>query len=427
MVNVKYKKSINSDKKSKCRKINELFNIETGTTPSTRKKEYWSNGNINWFTPADLSKRYNKIGINKSERKITKKALDESNLTLMPEGSIILSTRAPVGYVAILREPAAFNQGCKGLSPKEKNVCTKFYAYYLISKKNKLQNLSSGSTFSELPKKQLEAFQIPFLELKEQRKIAEVLSSVDEGIQKVDEAIRKTERLKQGLMNKLLTKGIGHKEFKNTKIGRIPKKWGVKELSKIADVLSSNVDKKSLPVEKKVRLCNYMDVYNNEFIVGRMGFMKATATEDEIAKFSLKKGDVIITKDSETPRDIAKSAVVKEVIKNLVCGYHLAIIRPKDRTDIDSIFLSKLFSSYEIHKYFVKRAFGMTRFGLSVPAINNALFPVPEINEQRKIAEGLLNLDKKVNLQKKRKEKLVRIKQGLMNDLLTGRKRVKLQ
>ncbi|HEC87330.1 MAG TPA: hypothetical protein ENI49_05645, partial [Thermoplasmatales archaeon] len=188
-------------------KLGDVFSVETGTTPSTKREEYWENGRINWLTPTDLSKLNGKIHISGSERKITEKALKDYNLTLLPKGSIIVSTRAPVGYVAVLDVDATFNQGCKGLIPKSSEINTKFYCYYLLAIKQRLEQLSGGSTFKELSKNALENLLIPLPPLPEQQKIAEILSTVDNAIQKVDEAIAKTERLKKGLMQELLTKG----------------------------------------------------------------------------------------------------------------------------------------------------------------------------------------------------------------------------
>lgn len=112
-------------------------------------------------------------------------------------------------------------------------------------------------------------------------------------------------------------------------IGEIPEGWEVKKLKYIADARPSNIDKKSKKDEKSVFLCNYVDVYNNEFIGSDLSFMKATANEDQIHKFILKMDDVIVTKDSETPDDIANPALVIENFDNVVCGYHLTHIKPK--------------------------------------------------------------------------------------------------
>jgi hypothetical protein len=212
--------SIDEYPKTQCNwdyvRLDSLFDVETGTTPSTKKIEYWRNGTINWFTPTDLSKLTNEIYIRESNRKITKEALKDTRLSLMPENSIIISTRAPVGYVAILAKKATFNQGCKGFVPKDfDSITPEFYCYFLQDRKYNLEMLSGGSTFKELSKQQIENFEVPLPPLPEQHKIAEILSTVDEAIEKVDEAIEKTERLKNGLMQELLTKGIGHKEFKD--------------------------------------------------------------------------------------------------------------------------------------------------------------------------------------------------------------------
>jgi type I restriction enzyme S subunit len=108
----------------------------------------------------------------------------------------------------------------------------------------------------------------------------------------------------------------------------LPKHWVAKPLRAVADYTVSNVDKVPAANEAPVRLCNYTDVYNNEFITLDLDFMRATATEVEIEKFGLKVDDVVITKDSESWDDIGVPAIVKETAGDLVCGYHLAVLRP---------------------------------------------------------------------------------------------------
>ena len=193
-------------KEWKVKKVVDLFKVETGTTPSTKQKEYWDGGHITWITPADMSKLNGKIYIKDSERKITEKGIREANLTLMPAGSIIISTRAPVGYVAIIEGNATFNQGCKGLIPKNKNeINSEFYTYYLLSKKTTLEHSSGGSTFKELSKNTLEKFKVPFPPLPEQQKIAEILSTVDKRLELLRNKKERLARVKKGLMNDLLS------------------------------------------------------------------------------------------------------------------------------------------------------------------------------------------------------------------------------
>ena len=117
--------------------------------------------------------------------------------------------------------------------------------------------------------------------------------------------------------------------------------WEAKTLRDLADIHISNVDKKVHASEMPVKLCNYMDVYSNEYITSKIQFMDASASIAEVERFSLNFGDVIITKDSETPDDIGIPTVVFEKINDLVCGYHLALIRPNP-DQLDSVYLATI-------------------------------------------------------------------------------------
>jgi type I restriction enzyme, S subunit len=123
----------------------------------------------------------------------------------------------------------------------------------------------------------------------------------------------------------------------------IPVHWEIKRLKRAADVFLSNVDKKSYDGEEPVRLCNYTDVYYNDVITPGLRFMEATASAEQVARFALRAGDTIITKDSETADDIAVSAYVPADIPGVVCGYHLALIRP--RAGVSGAYIKRLFDS----------------------------------------------------------------------------------
>ncbi len=186
--------------------LNTLFEVVTGTTPSTKNKKYWSNPSINWLTPADLGKLGNRMEIEESERKISEIALKENNLNLMPEGSIVMSTRAPVGYVAIMINKSTFNQGCKGLLPRNGNkIDSYYYSYYLSSKSYVLGNRAGQSTFKELSKTLLEKFEVPEITIEEQREISGAMKTVDKKILLEETRKNKLQRIKLGLMNELLT------------------------------------------------------------------------------------------------------------------------------------------------------------------------------------------------------------------------------
>ena len=138
----------------------------------------------------------------------------------------------------------------------------------------------------------------------------------------------------------------------------------------------SNVDKKTVEGQEVVRLCNYVDVYKNDYITDELDFMQATATRSQIEGFQLKAGDVLITKDSESWDDIAVPAFVPKHLDSVLCGYHLALIRP-DPTLADGEFLFRCFAAEGICDQFRIAANGITRFGLETSSLNDAVIPLP--------------------------------------------------
>ncbi|NEZ02806.1 restriction endonuclease subunit S [Wenzhouxiangella sp. XN201] len=195
-------------------------------------------------------------------------------------------------------------------------------------------------------------------------------------------------------------------------------KFETHALSEISDIRISNVDKKSVAGESRVLLCNYMDVYSNEYISSKLDFMQATATQAEIERFKVEDGDVLITKDSETPYDIGIPAVVVEEIEGLVCAYHLALLKP-DQTRVNSIFLSEQLAQSETARYFSRFAAGSTRYGLPSKAIAYTPVRLPSLGIQRKIACIVQTADRTIEKTEALIVKYEQIKAGLMQDLFT--------
>jgi type I restriction enzyme S subunit len=167
-------------------------------------------------------------------------------------------------------------------------------------------------------------------------------------------------------------------------IEAVPLDWQVCRLDSVADIMFSNVDKHTIEGEIPVRLCNYVDVYKNERITSVIDFMEASAEQREIEKFQIRQGDVLATKDSEEADDIAIPALVAEDLPGVICGYHLALIRPRSKR-ITGDFLAWLHRSKQFRAQYEAKAVGVTRFGLSQYAFRSALIPVPSIEEQVRI------------------------------------------
>ena len=203
-------------------------------------------------------------------------------------------------------------------------------------------------------------------------------------------------------------------------IGEIPAHWGIQRLKHVAKILPSNVDKHIYPEEIQVRLCNYTDVYYNDFITSDTVLAKGSCTENEFWKFVLNKGDVIITKDSETPDDIGVPTFVKDDLDNVVCGYHLTMIRPK--TCLGE-FIFRFIQSDRTRKYFELNSNGITRFGLGKSSIENLLLPIPSESEQRQIANFLdrktEQIDKLIRIKERKIELLQEQRTALINHAVT--------
>lgn len=199
-------------------------------------------------------------------------------------------------------------------------------------------------------------------------------------------------------------------------LGEVPEHWEVKRLKHIASVLLSNVDKHMVEGQKGVKLCNYLDVYNNTHITSKIDFMSATASDEQIERLSLQKDDVIITKDSEDPSDIGIPALVEEDIFGLVCGYHLAILRP---TLADGEFLHYFLQSIFVRSVFEVEATGMTRYALGKYSIENLTFALPHRSEQTSIASFLDGETSRIDSLISEKERLISLLQEYRQALIS--------
>ena len=262
--------------------------------------------------------------------------------------------------------------------------------------------------------------------LAEQRAIAAVLDSIDEAIERTEAVIAATERLRDALLHELLTRGVPgwHSEWKEApSIGTIPACWDVVRLGDVAEMGFSSVDKKTIGSEVPVQLCNYTDVFYNRRIRPGMAFMSATATLAECERWSLKQGDVLFTKDSETPEEIGIPAYVTEDMHGVLCGYHLGMARPRASL-IDGAFLAATLRCPTSAKQFARIANGITRFGLTLGATRSLPLVLPSLPEQQTITTVLHTADDAIEQAQDERGRLQVLKASVADGLLTGQMRV---
>jgi type I restriction enzyme S subunit len=211
--------------------LQECCRIVNGSTPSRNKREYWG-GDIFWFTPKDLSGLESKY-IEDSPECITLEGYNSCSTTMIPSGSLLFTSRAPIGHLAINKKEACTNQGFKTLVPNE-GVDVEYLYYVLKKNVPQLQDLGNGATFKELSKSTISKFKIPLPPLEEQKKIAAILDAADDYRQKTKALIDKYDQLTQSLFLDMFGDPVTN-----------PKGWTIKQIKEIAKVLNGTTPKTS--------------------------------------------------------------------------------------------------------------------------------------------------------------------------------------
>ena len=398
-------------------KLGEIAEYIKGKKPEEMTEEFKEG-----YLPY-LSTEYLRVNGKTKFAKISKNTIlaDKSDLILLWDGSN--AGEFFVGKKGVLSSTMVKIQ-LKG------NADKKFLFHLLKTKENFLSGQTRGTGIPHVDKKVFENLRIPLPPLLEQQKIAKILSTVDEAIQKVDEVIAKTERLKKGLMQELLIKGTGHKEFKYSKeLGcEIPKEW---EAGKIVE-FSKTRDKpvQTGPFGAQLHASDYTEVgvpliLIKNVIDGRIiedGMPKISEEKaKELERYRLKVGDIVFSRVGS----IGRVVVIKNYQKGWLISGQMLRVR-LENPEINNDFLAYFIETAWFKRALKSRTVGATRKSINETILSNLPLIKPPISEQQKIAEILSTVDKKLELERKRKEKFERIKKGLMNELFSGKKRVKI-
>jgi type I restriction enzyme S subunit len=319
------------------------------------------------------------------------------NIVFAWEQAVARTTHSENGMIASHRFPM--------FRPKEDRTNLDFVLYFLKSKwgKQLLELGSPGGAGRNKTLSQKEFGELPLClpPLDEQRRIVAVLDTWGSAISETERLIAAERLRKNGLFQRL---------FKN-----LPKH----PFLAAVDVRFSGVDKKLNAHEAQVLLCNYMDVFHNTQITAKLPFMQGTASRKEIEDNSLRRHDVVFTKDSETADEIAEPALVAEDIENLVCGYHLAIARPREGVAYGP-FVAQAMRHQDTRWQFRRLANGVVRFGLTLDAIEQVEIFLPELARQQQIASVLDAEDASIEALRQSHDRLRAQRRGLMQKLLTG-------
>ena len=203
-------------------KISDIGTVVGGATPSTKNKKNYENGDIPWITPKDLSTFHGRY-IRGGERNITKEGFDSCSTKLLPKNTVLFSSRAPIGYVAIAANEMCTNQGFKSVIPN-KNIDSLFLYYLLKFNKDKIEGMGSGTTFKEISGNAMKNIKVCIpLDIKEQKKIAKILGNIDDKIEKNREINNNLEQQAQAIYQRMF-------------IDNASSDWEEGTLSDIADI-----------------------------------------------------------------------------------------------------------------------------------------------------------------------------------------------
>ena len=388
------------------KKISDLGNVVSGGTPDTNNPEYWD-GNVLWVTPSEVSTLSNRF-ISNTERKITEKGLKESSAKLLPINSLIICTRATIGDCCINKVPMCTNQGFKNIIVKNNNVD---FLYYLITKnKNELIRKACGSTFLEISKKDIDNLKFAIPPLLEQEKIAGILGTWDEAIEKLSSLIEQKKLLKKGLMQRLLTG--------KTRLNGFTQPWKEVKLGEIADFISGySFDSEDFK-EEGIALIRISNIENDQIIIDDNTVFLDNSFIEKYQNYCIKPQDLLVAMSGATTGKMG----INKFNFPLLLNQRVGIIRAKNN---NQCFINQYLIRF--NNKILRMSYGGAQPNISSYDIKKIKLYIPsDINEQQAIADVLSTADEEIDLLNKKLEALKEQKKGLMQQLLTGQTRVKV-
>ena len=369
-----------------------------GGTPSRDIPEYW-NGNINWATVKDFT-NFNAYS---TQETITELGLKNSSTNLIPKGTLITATRMALGKAVKFEIDVAINQDLKAIFPKN-NLDTEYLYYWFENNLKFFENLGNGSTVKGISLSDLKNLYFLAVPLPEQKRIAEVLSTWDKAIQLTEQLIRQKEQRKKWLMQNLLTGKMRLKGFSGESQFRVLGKF-------ITEVSDRN---------KNGEIKNVLSVTNSKGFINQAEQFEREVASADVSNYKIvRKGQF-----AYNPSRVNVGSL------DLLRKFDIGILSPMyvvfetDQKNLIPEYLYYLLKTNWFYGHIPMFVQGSVRDSLSFDGLCGMKFFIPSIEEQTAIAEVLQTAEKEIELRKAKAEKLKEQKKGLMQSLLTGKKRL---
>ena len=357
-------------------KLGDVCTIVSGTTPKTSVSEYWD-GNINWITPAELNE--DTVVINESKRKITKAGVNSCGLSPFPAGTVILSSRAPIGKTAIAGTEMYCNQGFKNLICSDK-IHNKYLFWFLRSKTEMLNSLGRGATFKEISKSIVENIEIPLPDLPTQQRIADTLDKVSEGIEVCRKMLEKLEVMVQSRFKEMMDSAELGDETTVEKITERVKVGFVGTCEKYY------TDEKGIPMIRTGNITNHgIDMRNLKYVTSE--FNKRNM------KSQIHNGDLLIARHGSNGQASVYEGSEAQCLN--------AVVIVPNQTVAKSRFLAELINSPAIKEQINRTLVGSTQNVVNTKSIANLTIRIPSLKLQEEYESYVEKIDKtKLTIQK---------------------------
>ena len=354
------------------KKLGEVCTVVSGSTPKTQIEDFW-NGNHFWITPAELD---GSTYVSKSDRLLTDLAIEKTNLTLMPAGTVLLSSRAPIGKVAITTVPMYCNQGFKNLicSPAVHN---KYLYWFLKGKTDYLNSLGRGATFKEISKTIVENIKIPVYSIETQQNIADEIDCLNEMIAVKQEQLKEFDKLAQSIFYDM----FGDVSLTFHELNSLYE--FIDYRGKTPNKISTGIP---LITARNIRF-GYLDYSVPEFI-------SFEEFETRKTRGVAQKGDILFT--TEAPMGFVAIAD-KDVFST---GQRVITLQRKDKVQIHNVYMLYYLMSEEFQRILLNNATGVTVKGIKAAKLKKIKVGVPPLSLQQQFAEKISAIEAQKELVK---------------------------
>jgi type I restriction enzyme, S subunit len=402
--------------------VGEICKVKRGASPRPIKDPKWWGGSVGWVRISDVtsSRKY----LTKTTQYLSDEGVEKS--VQIGKGEVVLSICATIGRPIIVGVDACIHDGFVWFDGLKEYIYREYWYYFLASKEEFLSSQRQSGTQGNLNTSIVGDLVCPLPPLPEQQKIATILSSVDDVITKITAQIDKLKDLKTGMMQELLTKGIGHTEFKDSPVGRIPVGWDVVQLKLLVEKIYSGWS----PVcEPRPRTGSEWGILKTTAVVWS-GYEPTenkvlSSSHDPVENAIVRNGDILVTRKGPRER-VGVCVYVQNTPEKLMVPDTVLRVILKENIDINPEFVSLALSSESIQLDWDTKKVGLAEAQVNVnhQILNATHIVLPDIDEQKKICAVISMAQKEICIRKEKLKAIQRVKKALMQDLLTGAVRV---